>query len=177
MFIRHAIQEDAAGIAKVHVLAWRESYKDIVAKEYLDGLSLKEKTAYWGRLLTMDNGMLHLVACGTKGQIVGFCGAGPIRAKSSVGDTAAGEIYAIYLLDSHKNKGLGTLLWDSAVEYCRTHYLTPCVVWCLKENMPARRFYEKKGGVLSGHHDCVIGDISHDEIRYTFPLDGPINIV
>lgn len=168
MFIRQATPDDAFGMAKVHVQGWRESYKDIVARTYLDSLSVPDRTASWGRFLAMDNSILHLVACTEKGGIIGFCGAGPIRKESAVRHKAAGEVYAIYLLDAYKNQGLGTLLWDTAVDYLHTHHLTPYIVWALEKNMPARRFYEKKDAVQVAQKGCIIGGISYNEIGYVF---------
>ena len=41
--IREAKTGDVEGIAQVHVKAWQESYKDILPKEYLEGISYGQR--------------------------------------------------------------------------------------------------------------------------------------
>lgn len=44
MKIRRAKLDDAQGIAKVHVNSWRTTYKDIIPNDFLDNLSVEQRT-------------------------------------------------------------------------------------------------------------------------------------
>jgi ribosomal protein S18 acetylase RimI-like enzyme len=50
---------------------------------------------------------------------------------------------AIYVLKSHQHQGVGRRLMESSLEKL-THY-SKVVVWVLKQNLPAIRFYERMG--------------------------------
>ena len=105
--IRPAVFDDATAIAEVHVGSWRTTYPGIVDQAYIDSLSVPERAAAWGRRLSADADMSPdvLVAVDADGDVVGFVSGGAIR------DPIAGfnaELYAIYLLDSVQQKGVGT---------------------------------------------------------------------
>ena len=46
------------------------------------------------------------------------------------------------------------------------------LIWCLKENMNARKFYEKIGGVEYSQRKIKIGDKLYDEICYKYNVRG-----
>ena len=45
------------------------------------------------------------------------------------------------------------------------------IVWCLKENAEARKFYEKMGGKADKTGTHPWGDRDYDMISYLYPLD------
>lgn len=51
IIIRPAVPADAAGMARVHVDSWRESYGGIVPEGYLNALSVPERTRRWQDML------------------------------------------------------------------------------------------------------------------------------
>lgn len=150
--IRPATLADAETIARVHIQAWQESYRHIFAHEYLESLSYSDRLEFRKRMLAEPSPKeLHLVVVDGD-HIIGFCDAGP---RHSVESTEPGEVYAIYLLESHKNQGIGTKLIQMAHEFLADRGFTPYVVWVLEENTSACRFYESRGG-KSTHirYDC-----------------------
>lgn len=152
IYIRHATLADAAGIAQVHIRAWQESYQHIFPQEYLQSLSYTTRLEFRQKMFAEPlPHELHLVAI-EGDEVVGFCDAGPRLSQES---NEPGEVYAIYLLESHKNKGIGTKLMDMTQAFLVEKELTPYVVWVLEENTPACRFYESRGG-KSTHvrYDC-----------------------
>lgn len=46
------------------------------------------------------------------------------------------------------------------------------IVWCLKENREARRFYERMGGEAHGMGTHRWGDRDYDMVSYLYRLDG-----
>lgn len=100
--------------------------------------------------------------------MIGFCDAG----SSFEISLANGEIYAIYLLDQFKQQGIGSTLWNEACHYLITKKLNPFIIWVLKDNMPARQFYEKQGGERVQEKMVIIGNKSYLEICYIFNCDG-----
>jgi len=55
VMVRRATPADAAGIARVHVDAWRATYRGIVPDEHLDALSYEGRQGMWSRILEANN--------------------------------------------------------------------------------------------------------------------------
>lgn len=110
--IRQATEADAESIAFVHVNSWQTSYAGIIDQSFLDTISYEKRLVSWKEILASKR-MLHLVGV-HEDQIVGFVGIGPIRPEFRVAHhplfqenvKSIGEVYAIYLLEHHKGKGL-----------------------------------------------------------------------
>ena len=141
--IRRALLDDAIAIAEVHVGSWRTTYPGIVDQSYIDSLSVPERAAAWGRRLSADPDMFPdvLVAEAADGGIVGFISGGAIR------DSWAGfdaELYAIYLLNSVQQKGVGRRLVREWAGLALADGWHAAVVRVLSDN-PACLFYERLG--------------------------------
>jgi GNAT superfamily N-acetyltransferase len=146
--IRPATLDDAPAIARVHAQSWLETYQGIIPDEVLGSFNLEMRTQRWQTILSepdpsQANGVLL-----QDGEVVGFFSAGPERDKDPL---YTGELYAIYLLESHQGKGLGKQLFDASVEFLKQQGHTNMLLWALKgnktigfyEHMAGRRIYEK----------------------------------
>ena len=130
-------KEEALGKARVHYTAWKEAYRGLISQAFLDGrtLAFSEERALWAyqagvnTLLAKDNDV-----------VVGFADYGPYRA-DDLDNT--GEVYAIYLLSSYYRQGIGTQLMKTALRNMAE--FDKVVVWVLKGNERAIRFYESFG--------------------------------
>ncbi|MBA3813674.1 MAG: GNAT family N-acetyltransferase [Alphaproteobacteria bacterium] len=119
--IREALPGDAEGIAFVHIKSWKTSYAGIIDQSYLDNISYDQRLALRKKILASKDPLQLVVTL--NGQIVGFADAGPLRPElhherySFFKDSQEkrAEIYAIYLLEEHKGKGLGRALY----QHCR----------------------------------------------------------
>ena len=162
--IRLARLEDAPGIAKVQVDSWRTSYKGLIADEFLAALSYEHRTQVWSQNLTdPQNGSFLYVAETKPGEMVGFVSAGPERE----GDpNYLGELYAIYLLQQAKRKGLGRKLVDIVMRELCERGFSSMLLWVLKDNLPARKFYEEVGGAYLREKPIAIGNQSLIEVAY-----------
>ncbi len=163
IYIQKATLEDVEAIAQVHVKSWQESYKDILAPSYLNNIPHEDRLKLRKEVLSSSEAGIHLVAK-NENAIIGFCDAGPNREQLD----ASGEIYAIYLLESYKDKGIGTKLWIHAVNYLKENKLYPFTAWVLEKNIPARKFYEKKKGYIIDTQMTAIGEEQHKEVCYIF---------
>ena len=45
------------------------------------------------------------------------------------------------------------------------------ILWCLKDNYPSRKFYEKMGGVNVGEHSIEFGGKIYQEVGFSFELE------
>lgn len=172
--IREAHLEDAASIAFVHTMVWKTAYQGIINQTFLDNVRLEERLAFRHKILNESKG-IHNVAL-WKNQVIGFCDADVLRfhenqhfsAKQWQQRTERGEVYAIYILKDHQDRGVGKALFQKTRLQLQEKGLTPFLVWVFKDNHKARRFYESQGGVLVDEVSARIGDQDYQEVAYRF---------
>lgn len=153
--IRAATANDAQSIARVHVDSWRTAYRGIVPESILDNLSYVQRESMWRAFLEKpkSNEFVY-VAVEDDGQIVGFANGGP--ASDSEGGYS-GELAGLYVLDSHRGRGIGSMLFSQAVTRLCDDGFASMMVWVLEQN-PYRRFYEKMGGLVCSRKLRNIGE-------------------
>ena len=67
--------------------------------------------------------------------------------------------------------GIGRMLFQNAVDSFRAAGKKCMVVWCLKENREARRFYESMGGQADRTGTHTWGNRAYDMVSYRYRLD------
>jgi ribosomal protein S18 acetylase RimI-like enzyme len=160
--VRLATLDDAAAIARVHVASWRTTYQGMLPDDFLASLSEEHYTERWKRVITEGSSRVHVVD-EPNGGIVGFASGGRERAGES---TFAGELYAIYVLDSAQRRGHGRELVRAIAGALREMRLPDMIVWVLQDNAAARRFYEHLGGTYVRSQPITIGSATLEEVSY-----------
>jgi ribosomal protein S18 acetylase RimI-like enzyme len=159
--VRPAVLEDAAEIARVHVATWRSAYRDLLPADFLGSLSEAYYAERWTRVIS-DGSVAVFVVEEPEG-IVGFASGGRERAGEH---GYAGELYAIYVLDSAERRGHGRELVRAVAGALREMKLRDMIVWVLRDNAPARRFYERLGGTYVRAQPITIGTTTLQEVSY-----------
>ena len=158
--IRPARMEDAEAIAQAHVDAWRTTYAGMLPPDFLASLSEEHYGERWRRVIG-DGGSRVFVA--EDQEIVGFASGGRERA----GETGfAGELYAIYVVSRAQHLGHGRGLVRAVADALRDLGLSDMIVWALRENQPARDFYERLGGLYVRSQPITIGTATFEEVSY-----------
>jgi ribosomal protein S18 acetylase RimI-like enzyme len=159
--VRPATLYDAAAIARVHVASWRTTYRGLLADDFLASLGEEPYTDRWRRVV--GDGLSRVFVAEEDEEIVGFASCGRERA----GETGyAGELYAIYVLDSAQRHGHGRELVRAVAGALREMRLEDMIVWVLRDNTPARHFYERLGGVYVRAQPITIGAVTLEEVSY-----------
>jgi len=159
--IREATLDDAAAIARVHVSSWRSTYRGMLPADFLASLSENGYAERWKRVIAEGTSKVYVAEDGT--DVVGFASGGRERA----GETGyEGEIYAIYVLDSAQRRGFGRELVRATVAGLRELGLGDMIIWVLRDNQPARAFYERLGGVYVRGQPITIGLTTLEEVSY-----------
>lgn len=161
--IRRVGDSDYGQIARVHVNSWRTTYRGIVPDDFLDELSYETSEARWRRISTQNGpDYVMFAAEDESGHIVGFANGGRERSGDADFD---GELYAIYLLETHQRKGIGQALFRRVIEHLVKSGFRSMLIWVLADN-PACHFYESMGGVRMREQDVEIGGKRLKEIGY-----------
>ena len=149
--------DEIRGKAYVHWKSWQESYAGMVDADYLARMTLEgceEKAFRW-----RDN--IFVAKDGAR--VVGFVGYGKAR-----GEEGAGEVFALYVLEEYQHRGVGYALMQRALDElagCRV-----VVLWALKENRKALRFYKRVGFRLDGAEKEIVLGAPVRGVRMTMEL-------
>ncbi|HZU19377.1 MAG TPA: GNAT family N-acetyltransferase [Candidatus Dormibacteraeota bacterium] len=163
---RRARVEDAYAIARVHVESWRATYPGLVPDRFLAAMRVDEYTERWHRMLAGRSGGHVTFVVEEAGRVVGFASGGREREDRP----RRGELYAIYLLPEARGRGHGRALVRAVAASLRDQGLTSLIVWVLRDNHPARAFYEHLGGTYAGERPLDFGaGFTLTEVGYAWP--------
>jgi RimJ/RimL family protein N-acetyltransferase len=159
--VRRAAPDDAPAMGRLHVRAWQHAYRGVMPDEYLDGLSIDERTSMWADVLARDPAPNILVAT-IASTPVGFAALGADGDGDSVG-----QLFAINLDPTVWRRGVGRMLLRAATEALRALGFAEAVLWVVPENHRARALYESEGWRNDGgtSTDDVLG-VAVTDIRY-----------
>jgi ribosomal protein S18 acetylase RimI-like enzyme len=172
MIIRVAQLNDAPALARVIVDTGRAAHSSQVPEAALTNTPLTQAYAESERNWVQ---VLHQIAEADQpqeciyvaedetGTVVGLVMGGPPRQEAF---ERIGEVYVLYVRESHQRRGLGRrLLQAVAADLAQRGRLT---LWigCLATNVPARRFYEEMGGRLIGERTIDQAGFKLPEVIY-----------
>ena len=139
--IQPAGPADADTIARLHVRSWRSAYVGMLPAEFLDGPVGDELPALWRRRFSGEDSERKTVLMAVhRGSLIGFACVLPDA------DPAWGPLLDNLHVDpGMKGQGVGRLLFDAVRDAVAPASLLH--LWVLEANAPARRFYERLGGI------------------------------
>jgi len=161
--VRVATVADAAAIAAVHRESWRTTYAGILPLAVVAREAGRKSEAMWRRRLAVRHpGAATWIAERRSDGIVGFASCGDSREPIEGLDA---EIYALYVLQSQQQRGVGRELVRACARHFVRHGLFGFFLWVLKANR-ARLFYEALGGQEIGEKTERLGRHEYAEIAY-----------
>ncbi|MBI1359493.1 MAG: GNAT family N-acetyltransferase [Alphaproteobacteria bacterium] len=154
--IRTARRTDATGIARVHEATWKEAYNGLLDEAYLAALTERRLTPRWRRSLDhraedLDD-QIYVAVAGK--EVVGFVMVGASRETFAPWDA---EISMVYVLKEHRGVGVGRTLMKTAADHCIRRAMFSGGLWVLRDNGPARDFYEALQGEHAGRKADGVG--------------------
>jgi len=162
---------DAEDLARVHVAAWRETYRDLLPDAFLARMSEPAHARRFARLLRdSPPHALTLVAAG-RGGIVGYVEGGPSRS----GVAGEAELATLYLLRAAQGRGLGRRLLAGAARAMAANGATSLAISVLRDNTAARAFYEHLGGMADPPRpERGPGGATVQEVTYRWAAIGSV---
>jgi GNAT superfamily N-acetyltransferase len=157
-------------LAFVRVTTWRTAYAGIVPEDYLRQLDLIAEARRWSEglaALAETSRCAYIAVEQPGGRVVGYCIAGPERTGDK--DYPA-ELYALYVLPERQGRGLGQALVKTAAAWLLAQGYERMVIYVLRDNHPARRFYEAIGGTAAREKQVEIGGAPLAEVGYGYKL-------
>jgi GNAT superfamily N-acetyltransferase len=166
MNFRRARPGDAPTIARLHALSWRTTYRGILRDEFLDGPLLENRLNLWGERLKDAAREDQLILVGEH--------AGDIQAFACAfldADADWGTLLDnLHVVPRLKGGGLGRELMSRVAEWVLLQESSPKMhLWAYADNVAARQFYERLGGVNTAFQaeDAPDG-MSVNAVRYSW---------
>lgn len=158
---RPARVEDLRAVTTLHIRSWQRAYRGLLPQHHLDSLNIEE--AIDRRARNWPDPGSHVAE--RHGQVVGWLALGPYRGEDA--PAGSGEIYALYVDPPFWSAGIGGALLSYGLPLLAEQQLAPVFLWVLRENMRARRFYERRGFIADGAEvGYEAGGATVPEVRY-----------
>lgn len=159
IIIRNAEKADVRQIAEILVEDWQKAYRGIIDDAFLDSMNADQRYD-----IEVKRYEKYLVAADGN-EILGYAWL-----ESTEEEPADCEVIALYVRYSKRNNGIGKLLMQHAVSFFRESGKKKMIIWCLKENLESRKFYETVGGkeYKTGSHNW--GGKEYAMISYLYDL-------
>lgn len=156
--IREAIQSDCAGIGKVYCDSWKSAYQTLLPQRYLNSLTAENCSP--NKVSAND------IVLAEQEMVLGICHFSEAR---NGDEKEWGEIVAIYLLPEIWGSGQGSELLRYSLAKLKKKGLKNICLWVLKDNIRARKFYEKNGFWISGNErEIEIAKCRVSEVEYIY---------
>ncbi|MBP6545527.1 MAG: GNAT family N-acetyltransferase [Phenylobacterium sp.] len=134
--------QDAEALAQVHVTSWRETYRGLLPDHFLDRMSVPVNTRRFAKSLVTPAEHEITLAAADRAGIVGYAAGGPSRTRVP----GEAEVTTLYVLRPHQGHDLGRRLLIAAARVFADQGATSLMISVLRDNLPARGFYEHLGG-------------------------------
>jgi ribosomal protein S18 acetylase RimI-like enzyme len=166
--LRRANVADALALGRLHVAAWHETYRGLVPDAMLAGLSGDERGAAWAEMLDNPSAYheVRVHVAERDGELIGFAACCAQREESLAAAGYEGEIGAIYLRRAAQRHGVGRRLMQAVAADLLERGLHGASLWVLRENLPARLFYERLGAAIFGEKEDLRPEGALVELAY-----------
>ncbi|MEU0947936.1 GNAT family N-acetyltransferase [Streptomyces canus] len=169
LLIREMTLADCDRVSEIRIRGWQSAYRGLMPQPFLDALSVKEdaerRRARFGR----GGGSVVDLVVERDGDILGWACHGPYRDGEQRTEDA--ELYAIYVDARRFGSGLGRALLQESVRRCTRAGHPRMLLWVVKGNTRARRFYERRGFFADGAEEPYeVDGVPVPEVRYVKDL-------
>ena len=163
--IRFNRLEDQKQMARIKIDDWRETYDKIIASKYLKGMDYYEQTERFYR--SFEEYKYRVLVAVRDNEVLGYSCFDP-KEKAFKYDS---ELESLYIKNNEQNKGIGKALFKETAKELLTQGRKNMIIWCLKGNDDAIKFYERLGGIKAETKIAKIGGEPYEEYGFYFDLE------
>ena len=143
IIVRKARYTEIPALAKIQCAAWKAAFADIITARTMEKYTDEDMNTIMLRRV-FNKGLGHLYIAGIDNKACGMLFWQPI-------DNRSAEIVALHTLKRVWGKGVGRALMDKALADITEEGFFGVKLWVFRNNLRARKFYEKCGFTMTGH--------------------------
>lgn len=163
--IRKNEYKDQEQMARIKVDSWKNAYDRIISSTYLNSLNYEQQAKRYKESFDEYKDYVYVAVRGD--EVLGFS----CFKTSPNQDGFDSELVSLYIKPNEIGKGIGTELFIATCKQLIALGKSNMIVWCLSDNDPAIRFYEKLCGKIVKTKDAKIGDNNYKEFGFYFHLN------
>jgi ribosomal protein S18 acetylase RimI-like enzyme len=156
---------DAEALARVHVSAWRESYRGLLPDAYLARMSEAAHARRFRHELTRPGPNEVVLLAANPFGTFGYAAGGPSRSRIQ----GEAEIATLYVLRAGQGRGVGRRLLTGAARALAAQGARSLMISVLRDNARARGFYERLGGIADAPREEPGPGGAVWEVSYRWP--------
>ncbi|MBM6745505.1 GNAT family N-acetyltransferase [Drancourtella massiliensis] len=164
--IRRMTKEDIPDMVNIQVRSWQIAYRGIVDDSYLDSIDIEEKISK----REQDYLETEFIVAEEDSKIVGFCRYTDNNQFSPFMSDIDCELIALYVAPSLKRKGIGKKLFEYTKNDLINRERESMIIWCLKDNEPSKKFYQKMGGKIVAEKAVDMGGKTYYEVGFAYKI-------
>ncbi len=166
--IRPVKPQDAEQYIKLNNLVWRVAYKHIFPEEVFaerDKQASQKIKDFASNVYNSDTHMVYVAEQGSK--LIGFISGTLLSEYEHFAQKDYADLMALYIHPDYQGMGIASKLKKLFDTWVKDHGKTKYVIGVLKENLNARRVYEKWGCKLDKHSQPFVKlGVGYDEVFY-----------
>lgn len=166
VIIRNIEEKDIPNVVDIQINGWRTAYKGIIDDNVLNSMNKSERIEKIKKRYKEGG----FIVAELNNEVVGFC-----RYEYSNKFTPNlldidCEIKALYVKPELKYNGIGTKLVQFVINEFSSRNKVKMIIWCLKDNEPAKKFYTKMGGKIIKERTIKIGEKDYLEVGFEYDI-------
>jgi ribosomal protein S18 acetylase RimI-like enzyme len=162
--VRDARISDRVTIARLHRRTALHAYAHIFPSDAPEPTH-EQLVADWEKRLRPGDGRQKCFVAEQEGIVVGVIGAGP-----DPSDPSIGHLSGLYVDVSCWGCGVGSSLYERAVEHLRSHTFSTATLWVLEGNARARGWYQRRGWTATDDRLVVYAPAGIEDVVYRLVL-------
>lgn len=166
IIVRKITEKDIPSVVDIQINGWKTAYRGIIDDDYLDTMNRDEIIARRKKGYKQNCFMVAEL----KKEVAGFCWYVDNNSFTPNEMDIDCELIALYVRPDLKQKGIGTKLFQFVTNEFQNTNRTKMVVWCLKNNEPAKMFYTKMGGKIAKEKIVEIGGKNCSEVGFVYDI-------
>lgn len=136
-------------IAKLHTDSWQSAYRGILRDDFLEGPLPENRRMLWHERLSKSEPAGQFVLVDDQGGAIRGFACAFLDADPQWGCL----LDNLHVVPDLKGRGLGRLLMIAVVQRVwLSNPVSRLHLWAYEQNLGARRFYERLGGVMNERH-------------------------
>lgn len=166
--IRYNRLEDQEQMAHIKVDSWNETYKGIIDDDYLASLDYQVQTDRYIDSFDEYKYSVLVAVEKTTNKVIGYsCFS---TTQNEFVPSSDCELVSLYLAPGYTGKGVGKSLFRETIKILKGYNKRNMLVWCIKENKNAIKFYQKLGGNKVTEKFAKIGSRVYPEYGFMFDI-------